>query len=139
MSEQDKFLLKVCKLSLGLCASVPLGVVGGGVCGAAILSFNVLLGRSGTTGMRFGDWNPSVAWVGLLYGGFFGVFVTPLAYVFLIRKMGFQKTFWPAVVGTLIGGFAGAVAGPPLAVLTGLSGFFIGVYWATSKISTPKA
>ena len=136
MTEQNNFFLKAGKLSLGLCTSVLLGIVGGGVCGTAILSFNVLLGQSGTTGDHFGSWNSSVAWIGFLYGGFFGGFVTPVAYVFLVRKIGFQKAFWPAVVATLIGGFAGAVVGPLQAILGGILGFFIGVYWATFKHSS---
>lgn len=139
MSVENTFLLKAGKLALGFCTSVLLGIAGGSICGAAILSLNVLLGRSGTTGEHFGDWNWAVAVLGLWYGGFFGAFATPLAYVFLVRKIGFQRALWPAIVGTLIGGFAGAILGPaPVAVVTGIVGFFIGVCWATLKRSTSK-
>ena len=74
--------------------SLLLGIVGGGVCGAAILAFGGLIGRSGTTGTEYlGYWNVDVVWLGLLYGGFFGAFAGPLAYPFLVRKIGFQKSF----------------------------------------------
>jgi len=139
MSDKNTFLLKAGRLALEFCASVLLGIAGGGICGAAILSLNVLLGRSGTTGEHFGDWNYAVAVLGLWYGGFLGAFVTPLAYVLLVRKIGFQRALWPAVMGTLIGGSAGAVLGPaPVAVVIGIAGFFIGVSWATLKRTTSK-
>lgn len=58
--------------------------------------------------------------LGSWYGGFFGAFVTHLAYVLLVREIRFQRALWPSVVGTLVGEFAGAVLGPaPLAVVTG--------------------
>ncbi len=99
-----------------------------------ILSFNVFIGRSQTTGMRFGDWNSAVLWVGSVYGGILGMFATPIAYVFLFRKIGFQRAFVPALVGTLVGGLLGSVYSPGVAVLLGVLGFFIGV-WVSSKRS----
>jgi len=49
--------------------SVALGMIGGGTCGAAILSFGALIGRSGNTGEEyFGYWNIDVAWLGVMYG-----------------------------------------------------------------------
>jgi len=139
MSDENTFLLKAGKLALGFCASVLLGIAGGSICGAAILSLNVLLGRSGTTGKHFGDWNWAVAVLGLWYGGFFGAFVTPLAYVLLVRKIGFQRALWAAVEGTIIGGFAGAVLGPaPLAVITGIVGFFVGVCFPRPSLCAEK-
>ena len=139
MGDENTFLLKARKLALGFCASVLLGIAGGSICGAAILSLNVLLGRSGTSGEHFGDWNWAATVLGLWYGGFFGAFVTPLAYILFVRKIGIERALWPAVAGTLIGGFAGAVCGPaPVAVVTGIVGFFIAVCWATFERSTSK-
>ena len=85
--------------------------------------------------MHFGDWNAAVLWVGSVYGGIFGMLSTPVAYVLLFRKIGFQRTLCPALFGTLAGGLMGAVHSPALAVLFGIVGFFIGVYWATAKHS----
>ena len=76
---------------------VLVGIVGGGLCGAAILVFGGLIGRSGTAGTEyFGYWNVDTIWLGLLYGGFFGAFAGPLAHPFLIRKIGIQKSILPA-------------------------------------------
>src|SRR6266571_314232 len=120
----------------GVFLSLLLGIVGGGVCGAAILVFGGLIGKSGTTGTEyFGYWNVDIIWLGLLYGGFVGAFVGPLAYPFLVRKIGFQKAILPAFLGTIVGGFAGAVAGPPLAVLTGICGFFLALFWTRIRLA----
>jgi hypothetical protein len=138
MSEQENILVKQPRVGLEAGLSVLLGVICGGICGAVILSFGALIGRSGSTGTEyFGYWDASLIWLGLLYGGFFGLFVAPLAYLLLVRKLGLQKAFWPALIGTLTGGLAGAIAGPPLAVVTGISGFLIGIYRARSKVATP--
>jgi len=120
----------------GVFLSLLLGIVGGGVCGAAILVFGGLIGRSGTTGTEyFGYWDVDLIWLGLLYGVFFGAFVGALAYPFLVRQIGFQKAILPAFLGTIVGGFAGAVAGPPLAVLTGISGFFLALFWTRIRLA----
>jgi len=63
----------------------------------------------------------------------FGLLGTPIAYAFQIRKIGVHKALVPAVVATLTGGFAGALAEPPMTALTGITGFFIGLAWATSR------
>jgi hypothetical protein len=116
--------------------SIPLGIVGGAVCGAAILSFGDLIGRSGDTGTGYiGYWNVASVWLGLLYGGLLGAVVTPIAYLALVRKIGFRKAVLPATIGTLLGGFVGAVVGPPLAVLTGVLGFFVTIRWAVQNTS----
>lgn len=135
MTRVGAFLCKIAEVIAGLCLSVLLGYVGGGLCGAAILSLNVFLGRSGTTGEHFGDWSTAVAYLGFMYGGIFGPLVTPFAYVFFVRKIGFQKALWPAFAGTLFGGFVGAFAATPVAVLFGIIGFFAAIGWATSKHS----
>ena len=130
----DSFFLKAGKAIGGTLVSLILGILGGGVCGAAILVFGGLIGRSGNTGEEYvGHWNIASVWLGLLYGGFFGAFVGPLAYALVVRKIGFQKALFPAFVGTLVGGFGGAIAGPPLAAITGIFGFFVGVAWAKIK------
>ena len=106
------------------------------VCGAAILSFGDLIGRSGDTGTGYvGYWNVASIWLGFLYGGILGALVTPIAYLALVRKIGFRKAFLPATIGTLMGGFVGAVVGPPLAVLTGVVGFFVTIRWAVHRVS----
>jgi hypothetical protein len=91
----DSLLLKTGKFVVGLLESVLLGFISGGICGAAILSFNVFIGRSQTTGMHFGDWNPAVLWVGSVYRRMFGMFAPRVAYVLLSRKIGFQRAFVP--------------------------------------------
>jgi len=130
MGKPETSLKKTANAIGGVFLSLLLGIVGGGFCGAVILSFGDLIGRSGDTGYEYvGYWSVATVWLGLLYGGFFGAFVGPLAYPFLVRKIGFQKAILPAFLGTIVGGFAGAVAGPPLAVLTGICGFFLALFW----------
>jgi len=136
MWEKKKLFKNACEAIGGVFLSLLLGIVGGGLCGATILVFGGFIGRSGTTGTDyFGYWNVDIIPLGLLYGGFFGAFVGPGAYPFLIRKIGFQKSILPAFLGTIAGGFAGAVVGPPLAVLTGISGFFLALFWRRIKLT----
>jgi hypothetical protein len=105
------------------------------LCGAAVLVFGAFIGRSGTSGPEYlGYWDIAVAELGLLYGGLFGAFVVPLAYPFLVRQIGFQKSVLPAFAGTLSGGLLGAVVGPPLALLTGICGFFVALFWAKTNL-----
>lgn len=119
--------------------SIVLGAIGGALCGAAILVFGGLIGRSGTTGTEYvGYWDSALIFLGIMYGGFFGVFVGLLAYPFAVRKVGIRRTVVPGFIGTLAGGFAGAIVGPPLAVVTGVLGFFAALYWARSKYSAVR-
>jgi hypothetical protein len=139
MNSTEAFFVRAGKLVGGELFSILLGIAGGGVCGAAILVFGALIGRSGTTGAEYvGYWNIALVWLGLTYGGFFGAFVGLVAYPLVVRKIGFQKSLLPAFVGTLVGGFVGAVAGPPFAVLTGICGFFIALFWAKSRRIAPS-
>ena len=116
--------------------SLLLGTFGGSICGAAILVFGAFIGRSGTTGTEyFGYWNPAIVPIGLFYGGLFGAIVGPLAYPFLVRRIGFKRAVLPAFLGTVVGGFAGAVAGPPFAVLTGICGFFLALLWTRVRLA----
>ena len=119
---------------VGLSFSLLLGIVGGALCGAAILVFGGLMGRSGSTGEEYiGYWNIAEIWLGFLYGGFFGIIVGPIAYVATIRKIGFQRSLLPVFLGTLAGGFLGALAAPPVAAVSGIGGFFAAAYWAKER------
>jgi len=137
MNRKNRFLKDTSEAIGGVLLSLLMGIVGGGLCGAAtILVFGGLIGRSGTIGTEyFGYWNVDVIWLGLLYGGFFGAFVGPIAYALWVRKIGFQKSILPAFLGTVVGGFVGAVVGPPVAVLTGICGFFLSLVWTRMKLA----
>lgn len=136
MRVQSELISKTTQVIGGVLLSFLLGIAGGGICGAAILFFNGFIGRSETTGAEyFGYWNLWVIPIGLFYGALFGALAGPLAYPFLIRKIGFQKALLPAFVGTLMGGFAGAVVGPLFAVISGIFGFFLALVWARVKVS----
>jgi hypothetical protein len=139
MNSAGDFLLKAGKIVVGEFFSTLLGILGGGVCGVAILSFGALIGRSGSTGSEYvGYWEIGLVWLGLLYGGVFGAFAGFLAYPLVARKIGLKKALLPAFTGTIIGGFMGAVAAPPLAVLTGICGFFIALFWIRIKLGDAK-
>jgi hypothetical protein len=130
MTDLSTLVVGGTKVLLKTMYAALLGVVVGGVCGAAILSFGALIGKSGTTGTDYvGYWDVSLVWLGLLYGGFFGLVVAPLGYV-LARRVGIRRAFWPATTGTLIGGLLGAFGAEPLAVGTALGGFILGLLWA---------
>jgi hypothetical protein len=136
MSNQESFLKKTGSATGVVFLSLLLGIVGGGLCGAAILVFGGLIGRSGSTGeeyLRF--WSVDTIWLGLTYGGIFGALAGPLAYPFLVRQIGFQRAILPAFVGTIVGGFAGAIVVPPVAVLTGIGGFFVALVWTRMRLS----
>lgn len=54
-----------------LLLSFIIGVLGGAAIGIIILSFNSLIGKSGTTvSVSFGAWNWGVLGLGLMYGSF---------------------------------------------------------------------
>jgi hypothetical protein len=136
MNRNNKLLKHASQAIGGLFLSLLMGIVGGGICGTAILSFGGLISRSGTTGTEyFGYWSVDFIWLGVVYGGLFGAFVGPIAYPFLVRKIGFQKSILPAFLGTIFGGFVGSLAAPPVAVLTGICGFFLALIWARMKLA----
>src|SRR5690242_1884788 len=110
-----------------LALSMLLGLLGGGVLGAAILSFANFIDwlRFGVSSY-VGLWRADV-WLGCLYGGLFGALVAPIAYLTLIHKIGLRKALLPAAAGTLIGGFVGALVGPGSAAFAGIAGFFIAI------------
>ena len=68
-----------------------------------------------------------------LFGACVGAIITPLAYFPLVRKIGFRRAWYPAAIGTLIGGFVGFVLFPPVIFLTGVFGFFAALCWAYEK------
>ena len=139
MHNQESFLKKAFNAIGGVFVSLLLGIVGGSLCGAAILVFGGLIGRSGSTGSEYwGYWDVATIWLGLTYGGIFGAFVGPLSYPFLVRQIGFQRAILPALLGTLVGGFAGAIVLPPVAVLTGIGGFFAALIWTRIRLSRPN-
>jgi hypothetical protein len=111
------------------------GIVGGAISGATILVFGAFVGRSGTTGTEyFGYWNPAIIPVGLFYGGLFGAIAGLFAYPFLVRQIGLRKAILPAFVGTIVGGFLGAFVGPGAAVLPGICGFFVALFWTKIRL-----
>ena len=114
--------------------SIPIGILGGGICASIILSFGALLGRSGTTGTEYvGYWEPALIGLGLIYGGFFGAFIMPIAYLTHLHRTGFVRAIVPATIGTIVGGCVGALALPPLALITGCIGFFVGLIYSARK------
>jgi hypothetical protein len=115
----------------GAVLSVVLGIVGGAICGAAILSFGAFIGRSGNTGEDyFGYWNIATVWLGFLYGAPLGAMVAPVGYATLVRTSGIRRAIIPATLGTLAGGFVGSILAPPIAVVTGVVGFFVALILA---------
>ena len=116
----------------GIALSLFLGIIGGAICGAAILTFGVFIGRSGTTGDYFGHWEPAAIPIGLFYGGLFGAVAGLLAYP-LIRTTGFRRSVLPAFLGTIVGGFLGEIASPLLAVIMGICGFFVALFLTRIK------
>jgi hypothetical protein len=117
-----------------LFVSTLIGILAGAVFGSIFLSFGDLIGRSGNSGAEFvGSWDVADVWLGCLYGGIFGALAAPIAYLTLVRKIGLRKAFLPATAGTLIGGFIGALVGPPSAAFAGVAGFFIALKRAVER------
>jgi len=93
-------------------------MAGGGICGAAILVFGAFIGRSGTTGTEyFGYWHPrnSSNWFVLwrLIWGHCGTACWSIS----------GPKNW------ICGRIRGSSCRPPLAVLTGICGFFFVPLW----------
>jgi hypothetical protein len=116
----------VLKYLRGLAISVALGTIGGVICGSAILSLCALAGRIGTSGENYvGFWNWGLLLVGSMYGGPVGAVMGPVAYATIVRTIGFKQATIPAIIGTIIGGFAGSLISPLLGLPTGVVGFFV--------------
>jgi hypothetical protein len=133
MTNRDAVAL-LWKHTRGLIFSLALGIYGGALCGAAILSLTGLAGRSGTTGTEYtGYWSVWEALVGCMYGAPLGAIAAPLAYLTIVRTSGFKRAFIPATLGTVLGGWAGSLLWPPLGMITGVVGFFLALlqvrYW----------
>ena len=106
--------------------SLFLGLFGGSVCGAVILSLCGLAGRLQTTGAEYlGYWSPGVLLVGAMYGGLLGAIAVPIAYLLVLRTTGFQRAIIPATIGTIVCGFAGSLYTPMFGLPGGIVGFFI--------------
>ena len=134
---QSELLRRIAKHVLGLILSIALGFLGGAICGAAILSFGDLIGRTGSTGDHIGNWSVGDLGVGAMYGAPLGAIVALIAYPILVRTIGIRRAIVPATVGTLAGGFAGCVMmGAPFAVPTGVIGFFAALVWTRTRIPT---
>ena len=109
----------------GVMFSVALGICGGAICGAAILSFGDLIGRTCSTGDHIGSWNVADLALGAIYGAPLGTIAALIAYAALVRKIGIRQAIIPATVGTLVGGFAGTlILCMPFGIVTGVFGFF---------------
>ena len=133
-----KFLAFFLKHALGLFYTFVLGAAGGLVCGALILSFGCLIGRSGTTGHeQVGYWDPAVAFIGIFYGGYIGGMLSPLAYAICVAKCGALRSILPAAIGTLTGGILGSIKDPSTAAVASVTGFFLAL--AIFRIFSPKA
>jgi hypothetical protein len=132
---QSELLRRIVKHVVELIFSIALGIFGGAVCGAAILSFGDLIGRTGSTGDHIGNWSVGDLGVGAMYGAPLGAIVALVAYPILVRKIGIRRAILPATVGTLAGGFAGCVImGAPFGVPTGIIGFFAALVWTRTRI-----
>jgi hypothetical protein len=81
--------------------SVPIGFLGGVVCGSMVLSLCGLAGRSGTTGTEyFGYWSFGIAFLGAMHGGPLGAILGPLGYLAVVREIGFRAAVIPADILT---------------------------------------
>jgi ABC-type Mn2+/Zn2+ transport system permease subunit len=85
-----------------------------------------LIGKSGTTGTEYvGYWAPQHAlFAATIYGSPIGMLMCPIGYFLFLRHIPFFKALWVTALGTIVGGCIGALIGSPLAVLTGIAGFF---------------
>jgi hypothetical protein len=113
--------------------SLLIGAFGGATCGSLILSFGYFIGRGDAQTNTLGTFYVPGFILGALYGGLFGTFVVPIAYVLVLRRIGFSRPLVSAFVGTMVGGFLGAIVMPPLAMLMGTLGFSLGVAYAARK------
>jgi len=124
-----------------LARALFLGLAGGWSFGFLLLSFGVIIGRSGNvgTGGSSGLLSEILAAAGLavFYGAPLGLLLFPIGSFLFLRKVPFQHGILYASAGTLFGGLLGALAGPPLAALAGIVGFFCGCIAANDPIEAP--
>ncbi len=108
-----------------LLIAVPLGAIGGALCGAVILTFSSLIGSyPGTESEYVGLWWYFLA-LGATFGGYVGIVVAPIGYLIFLRRVGLKKAILPVSIGTLVGGGIGAFSSPERALLAGVLGFFL--------------
>jgi hypothetical protein len=108
-----------------LLLAVPLGAIGGALCGAVILTFSSLIGSfPGTESESAGYWWYFLG-LGAIHGGYVGIVVAPIGYLIFLRRIGLKKAIFPATIGTLVGGGIGAFSSPERALLAGVLGFFL--------------
>ncbi len=117
-----------------LLLAVPLGAIGGALCGAVILTINALIGPPLLGPQYVGHWEPYFLGLGAIHGGYIGIVVAPIGYLIFLRKVGLKKAIFPAFIGTLIGGGIGAFGQPGWAICAGVLGFFLslGGLWLRS-------
>jgi hypothetical protein len=116
----------ILKHTRGILISIVLGVLGGMICGSAILSLCALSGRIQTTGENYIGYRQwGLLLVGSMYGGPLGAIVGSLAYLTIVRTTGFRRAIGPAVVGTIAGGYSGSLLTPGLGLVAGIFGFFL--------------
>ena len=109
-----------------------LGIAGGGLCGAAMaFVFGTLEGFS------MGERAETVD-VGLFYGAALGTIYAPFAYCWFIRKIGLRRAFWPALIATLTGGFAGMYVNVFLMIPLAILSCFGALAWTAEKHSSPR-
>lgn len=124
-----------------LLLAVPLGAIGGALCGAVILTFSSLIGSyPGTESEYVGPWWYFLA-LGATFGGYVGIVVAPIGYLIFIRRVGLKKAIFPASIGTLVGGGIGAFSTPERALLAGVLGFFLilGGLWLSSLLERRRS
>ena len=80
-----------------------------------------------------GSWEPAILGLALIYGAPVGVLMMLIAYATHLHKTGFRASIIPATLGTIGGGLIGALAAPPLAVITGCAGFFLALQYVLVK------
>jgi hypothetical protein len=119
--------------------TLPLGWVGGMLCGFLILLFGDYMARSGSAGSEYlGYWDPETAWfLARTYGSLVGALVAPAAGLSLL--CGVPLARWsgliaPVAAGTIAGGCLGALLAPPFAALFGCMGFWISCQWAVRRL-----
>src|SRR2546421_3499797 len=69
--------------------SFLIGAFGGAICGSLILSFGYFIARGGDSPAEpFGTLSLAALLLGAIYGGFFGAFVVPIAYLAVLKRIG---------------------------------------------------
>jgi hypothetical protein len=126
------------RLALDAVLSMLVGICAVGLCGIAIAVFASLIGHTMRYDARVGHLDIGLISVSFAVGMVLGAFAGPIVYLTLCRKVGIGKAFLPAILGTLLGGFVGALWNPLVAVLTGIAGFAVALSWAAYQDSASR-